>query len=103
MPKNNDESCSKMVDCVLDAAQRIVIHQIAGRANDEEVPDVLIENDFGRGARISAADDDGKRMLVLRGFRAARGDRFASAHFALSKALVAGLQTTKSLVGCHGW
>ena len=58
MPKNNDESCSKMVHRVLDAAERIVIYQIAGRANDEEISDVLIKDDFRRGPRISAANND---------------------------------------------
>jgi hypothetical protein len=47
-------------------------HEIAGRADDEEVPDVLIENDFGRGARISASDN-----------RLTRGKAF---HFASDRA-----------------
>ena len=65
----------------------------------KEVADVLIENDLGRRPRISAADNDGERMLRLRGFRAARGDRFARAHFTIGEPLVAGLQTTESLIG----
>src|SRR5512133_3088760 len=103
MSKNNDESRSKMIHRVLDAPKRIVIHQIAGRADDEEVPNVLIENDFGRRPRISAAHNNGKWMLVLRGFRAAGGDRFAGTHFALGESLVAGLQATESLIGSDGW
>jgi hypothetical protein len=65
MPQNDDETCAKMLDRVLDATQGIIIHQIAGRADDEEVPDVLIENDFGRRPRIGASNDNGKRMLFL--------------------------------------
>ena len=103
MPENNDESCSKMVHCVLDAPQRMIIHQVAGSADDEEVPDALIKNYFGRRPRISAPDDDGKGMLFLRGFGAAGGDGLARADFVLSKSLVARLQTTDSLIGSDGW
>ena len=102
VPKNNDESCSKMIHRVLDTAQRIVIHQITSRTNHKEISDALIKNDFGCRPRISATDDDGKWMLVLRGFRATGGDGLAGAHFALSEALVAGLQAAESLVGCNG-
>src|SRR5882724_2309791 len=103
MPENNDESCSKMVHCVLDAPQRMIIHQVAGSADDEEVPDALIKNYFGRRPRISAPDDDGKGMLFLRGFGAAGGDGLARANFVLSKSLVAGFQATESLIGSDGW
>src|SRR3977135_1185982 len=99
MPENNDESCSKMLHRVLDAPQRMIIHQISGRANDEEVTNGLIKNNFGRRARISASDNDGKRMLVLRGFGAAGGGRLARADLASSKSLVARLQTAESIIG----
>ena len=100
MPENNDEPDAEMFDPVLDTAQRIVIHQIARRPNDEKIPDILIEDDFGRGPRIGASDNNGERMLRLRRFRAARRDRFARAYFTGREPLVAGLQTTESVIGC---
>jgi hypothetical protein len=103
MPKNDDESSAQIRHRVLDAAQRIVIHEIAGGADHEEVTDVLIEDDFGRSPRISTTDDNGKRMLFLCGFRAAGGDGLARADFALSESLVAGLQATESLIWSDGW
>src|SRR5438477_13040703 len=48
VPKNDNESCSKMVHCVLNTSQPILIHQIAGRADNEEVTNGLIKNDLGR-------------------------------------------------------
>jgi hypothetical protein len=83
---------------VLDAAQRIIIYEIAGCADDEEVPDALIENNFRRCARIGATDDDRKGVLVLRSFRAASGDRLAGAYFAAGKALVARFQSRESVI-----
>src|SRR6266446_673905 len=103
MPENNDEPCSKMVYRVLDASQRIVIHQITGCADDEEVSDVLIKNDFGRRPRISAPHDDREWMLVLRGCRTTSGDGLAGADFTLGEARVAGLQATQSLIGSDRW
>ena len=76
---------AEMFYCVLDAAQGIIIDQISGGPDDKKVPDALIEDDFGSGPRISASDDDGKRMLRLRGGGAARGHRLARAHFTLSE------------------
>ena len=88
-----------MLDRVLDAAEGVIIHQIARGADDEELPDALIEDDLRRGPRICASHNDGKRMLRLRGGRTALGDRLARAHLALSEALVPGLQTAEGLVG----
>ena len=91
-----------MVHRVLDASQGVVVNLSAGCADDKEVSDVLIKDDLGRRPRISATDNNGKRMLILRRFRAASGNRFADAHFALSKAIVAGLQAGESLIGRNG-
>src|SRR3977135_3030817 len=77
--KNNDETDAQMLDRVFDTAKSVVIDQIAGRADDNEVANVLIEDDLGCGPRISASDNDGKWMMRLRRFRAARCDRFGSA------------------------
>src|SRR5260370_5440037 len=103
MSESNDEPCSKMVYGVLDAYQPIVIHQIAGCADDEKVADVLVKNDFWRRPRISAPHDDREWMLVLRGCRTTSGDGLAGADFTLCEARVAGLQATESLIGSDRW
>ena len=80
MPENNNESCSKVAYRVLDASQRIVIHQVAGRPDNEEVTDALIENDFRPRPRICATHDNCKWMLVLCCLRAALGGDSAPGH-----------------------
>jgi hypothetical protein len=99
MAEDNYESGAEMLHRVLDAAQRIVIDQIAGDANDKQVSDALVEDDFGSGPRIRASYDDGERLLPLGGGGTARGNRLARAHLALREALIPGRQTAESLIG----
>ena len=47
MAEDNDEPDAQMFDRVLDTPKRIVIYQISGSPNDEEVPDSLVEDNFG--------------------------------------------------------
>src|SRR5712691_9970642 len=37
---------------------------VAGDANDEEVPQALVEDDLGGNARIRTAENDGERLLA---------------------------------------
>src|SRR3981189_3367961 len=101
--KNNDEAGAEILDRVFNTAESVVIDQIAGRADDKEVANVLIEDDLGCGPRISASDNDGKWMLCLRRFRAARCDRFGRAVFATGKPLVARLQASERLIARDCW
>src|SRR5438034_6672564 len=77
---NNDETGAEMVHCVFDAAETVVIDQVACGADHEKVADVVIEDEFGRSARVGAAHYDGKGALRLRGFRSFGGIRFALRH-----------------------
>ena len=77
---NNDETGAEMVHCVFDAAETVVIDQVARGADHEKVADVVIEDEFRRGARVGAGDDDGKGALRLRGFGSFGGVRFALRH-----------------------
>src|SRR6266404_1567535 len=81
-----------MLDRVFDAAQNLVIDQVASVPDYEEIADVLIENDFGRRARIGATEDDGKRMLRLSCLRAPGGGRFALRNFAADKTRISFLE-----------
>ena len=98
MPENNDESCAKIRHPVFDSAQRIVIHQIPGGPDNEEISDTLIENNFRRGARIGATDYNGKWMLVLCRFCAPCRDRFAGAFLTIGESFVARFQSGEGVV-----
>src|SRR5260370_29726973 len=65
MTQNYDQACARVRHRVFDAAQRVVVDQIASRANDEKVTQVLVEDQLGRSAGISASDNDGERVLCL--------------------------------------
>src|ERR1700693_1408148 len=91
-----------MIDRVLDAAQAMFINQITGGSDDKKVPDVLVEHDFRRCARIGAPEDDGERMLRLRGLRAARGGWFARRNFAVHKTRISFLELGERGIRAHG-
>ena len=48
--KYDDEAGAKMIDGIFDAAQTVIIHQVTGGPDNEQVADVLIEYNFGSGA-----------------------------------------------------
>src|SRR4029077_18826122 len=83
--EHNNQTRAEMFDPVFDAAQSVVVDQIAGVPDYENISDVLIKDDFGRRARIRASENDGERMLRLSGLRAAGGCRFALRNFAADK------------------
>ena len=56
MTQNYNQARAQVRDPVFDGAQRIVVDQIARRANDEKVTQVLIEDQLGRSAGIIQAD-----------------------------------------------
>src|SRR5437867_4285600 len=65
MTQNYDQACARVCHRVFDAAQRMVVDQIASRANDEKVTQVLVEDQLRRTAGIGACDNDRERMLCL--------------------------------------
>ena len=83
--ENDYQTHAEMFDRVLDAAQSVVIDDVAGVPNHEKVSDVLIEDDFWRCAGVCAAEDDGKRMLRLGGLRTLGRRGLACGNFAAGK------------------
>jgi hypothetical protein len=85
---DNDEAGAEMVHCVFDAAQSVIIDQVARSADHEKVANVVVEDEFGRGARVGAANYDCKGALRLCGFRSFGGVRFSLRHFMGGEAAV---------------
>src|SRR6266404_1476884 len=99
--EHNNQTRAKMLDPVLDAAQSMVIDQVAGVPNDKNIANGLIENNFGRRAGIGAAENDCKRMLGLSRLGAARCGRFACRNFAVHKTRVAFLEFGQRRIRAH--
>ena len=70
MPKHHDQRRVENLHRVFEAGETIVIDEIAGETNDEEITGRLIESKLWRDARVGAAQDRGDRML-RRGARSA--------------------------------
>ena len=71
MSEHDHESCAIARSGEFDAADLRRRDDISGDANDEQIAQTLIKNDFGRNARIGASENDRKRFL--------RGSNFATA------------------------
>jgi hypothetical protein len=56
MTQNYNQARAQVRHPVFDGAQRMVVDQIARRANDEKVTQVLVEDQLGRSAGIIQAD-----------------------------------------------
>src|SRR5438876_10728365 len=92
MTQDHDQARAQVRDCVFDAAQRMVVDQIASRANDEKVTQVLVEDQLRRNARIGASDDDGERVLRLRRLRPTRCGWLALGYLTRGKPEIAFLE-----------
>src|SRR5258707_10122303 len=57
--------CSQMFDCIFDAAHYDLIHHFSGGANDKDVPQGDIKNEFRRHAGIRATQYHSKWFLVF--------------------------------------
>ena len=64
MAEHHNEACSEVFDRVFNAAQGVIVDQIAGIPGHKKIPDVLIEDNLGRSARIGADHNNGERMLA---------------------------------------
>jgi hypothetical protein len=56
----------------LDAADLRRSYYVSGNADDEQVAQALIEDEFGRGAGVRAPQDDRERLLAVKELRATR-------------------------------
>jgi hypothetical protein len=56
----------------LDAADLGRRNDVAGHADDEEISEPLVEDDFRRGSRIRTAKHDGERLVLDGELRPAR-------------------------------
>jgi len=75
MTEDNDQSASKRLDRILDAADAGRGDDIAGDTDHKEVAESLIEEYFRRSPRVRAAEDDGGGSLRLDELGAAFFDR----------------------------
>src|SRR5207247_3847398 len=99
MTQDHDQARAQVRDCVFDAAQRMVVDQIASRANDEKVTEVLVEDQLGRSAGIGAPDNDREWVLGLGRLRATRCRRFALRYLTRRKAEITLLEFGQRSIG----
>ena len=78
-----------MVDRILDAAETDEVGDIAGGADDEEISEAVIENQFGSDAAVRAGEHDDVRLLS-RGELTAQRNHVIGVGFAGDEALIAG-------------
>src|SRR5216684_8454975 len=77
MTQNYNQARAQVRHPVFDGAQRMVVDQVARRANDEKVTQVLVEDQFRPGAGIGACDNDGEGLLRLGRLLPTRRSRLA--------------------------
>src|SRR4029453_8696107 len=65
---------------------------VAGGANNEKVPKVLVKDDLGRSPGIGASNNDGEWVLAFGRLRPACGRRLACRHLTGGKPKIALLQ-----------
>ena len=62
--EHDDEAGAVALRRKLDAADLRGCDDVAGDADDEQIAEPLVEDDFRRHARIRAAENDGERLLA---------------------------------------
>src|SRR5689334_2113247 len=78
MAEHDDQAGAQNIDSVLDASQALIVEDIARYSHDEQIAEPFIEDNFGWHTRIGTTEDDGKRVLALRQFRASFSGLLAS-------------------------
>ena len=86
---------------IFNAAQGVIIYEVAGRADNEEVADVLVEDYLGGGPGISASQNDSKGMLSLRGFGSFGRGGLGGGDFVRDKAGITLLEFCKRVIRAH--
>ena len=89
MAQHDNEAGTEVFDRVFDAAQGVLIDQVASRADHKKVAEVLVENNFRRSAGVGTTQDDGKRVLRLGDFSSFGGGGLAGGNLAVGKAIIA--------------
>ena len=46
---HHDKTRTEMIDCIFNAAKSMIVHHVAGSADNEEVANVGVEHDLGCG------------------------------------------------------
>lgn len=110
--ENDDQVGVKVFDGVFDTADSLVGDDVAGDADDEEIADALIEEEFGGNPGIGTTEDDGERVLTFGDFGSTDGGLIGVGERVFDVALVPFNQALESLVGgdagglgfgCRGW
>ena len=97
--EHDDQRRAELRRRELDAAECDGEHDVAGDPDDEQVAELLVEHDLDRHARVGAAEDDGKRLLLDVGLRTAHPPQEQLAGVDLrGEALVAFAQAAQRLV-----
>src|SRR6516162_7318241 len=68
--EHDNQAGAQNIDPVLDASQGMVVDDVTGHSYHEQVPESLVEHDFGWHTRIRATEDDRKRVLTFDEFSA---------------------------------
>ncbi len=89
MAEHDDQADPQRVDAELHRPEDAGVDHMAGRADDEQVTEALVEDDLRRDPRITAAEENGERLLpvadlgppggVLPGMQRLAGDESAVA------------------------
>ena len=102
----------QMFSAVFDAAEDDrSVGDLAGSARDEQIAEAAIKDDFGRDARIDAAEDRRERLLAFHQvpfgawhcrsglLQIERDETFVALHQSRCKSLVASVLTGASIIG----
>src|SRR5438270_4185449 len=92
MTEHHNQARTQGRNAVFDGAQRMVVNQVARRANDKKLTQVLVEDQLGRSARIGAGHNDGERVLRLGRLLATRCGRLAFGYLTRGKPEIALLE-----------
>ena len=97
MSENHDYLAAEVLDGVFDASYRDGIGTVTGIADDEEVAEVLVEDQFRREPAVSAAENRNFRSLGL-GQRLSLLDGIVMGALAGDEPLIAGFQVGPDLI-----
>src|SRR5262245_47109919 len=98
MTENDNESSTQVRHRILNAAQGVLVHDVARSADDKKIADIRVENDFGSGARIGAGKNDSEWVLGFLGFFALGRNRFSLRDVVAGKAGVAFFEFSERVI-----
>ena len=86
----------QMLNGIFNGAEHVLVHHIAGIADDKEVAEFLVEDDFGCHAAVGAAEDHGERVLAFAEFLSVFDVRVFIGQCSRNKAFVAFFESLES-------